>query len=293
MDTRKLEVFLAVAEERSFTKAAERLHTVQSGVSSSVRSLERELGTPLFDRTTQRVDLTDAGRALAPEARRVLTAVREARQAVAGAGAGLRGTLELGILFGLTPGNVRASLATFHETFPLVEIKLIAPGARGSSGHAERLREGSMDLAVVISVGSLPGINLYPLVSEEVVLACAPGHRLAGAAHVGLAEIIDESFIDFPLGWGIRSAVDRAFSAAGIQQRHITFEMNDMSTVLDLVRLRLGVAFVPEPITADADDLAFLPVRPDPVTYEIAIGASRAHRLSPVSEQFLRIALAR
>jgi DNA-binding transcriptional LysR family regulator len=293
MDTRKLEVFLAVAEERSFTKAAERLHTVQSGVSSSVRSLERELGTPLFDRTTQRVDLTDAGRALAPEARRVLTAVREARQAVEGAGAGLRGTLELGILFGLTPGNVRASLATFHETFPLVEIKLIAPGARGSSGHAERLREGSMDLAVVISVGSLPGISLYPLVSEEVVLACAPGHRLAGAAHVGLAEIIDESFIDFPLGWGIRSAVDRAFSAAGIQQRHITFEMNDMSTVLDLVRLRLGVAFVPEPITADAGDLAFLPVRPDPVTYEIAIGASRAHRLSPVSEQFLRIALAR
>jgi DNA-binding transcriptional LysR family regulator len=293
MDTRKLEVFLAVAEERSFTKAAGRLHTVQSGVSSSVRSLERELGTPLFDRTTQRVDLTDAGRALAPEARRVLTAVREARQAVEGAGAGLRGTLELGILFGLTPGNVRASLAAFHETFPLVEIKLIAPGARGSSGHAERLREGSMDLAVVISVGSLPGINLYPLVREDVVLACAADHRLAGAADVRLAEIIDESFIDFPPGWGIRSAVDRAFSAAGIQQRHITFEMNDMSTILDLVRLRLGVAFVPESITADAGDLAFLPVRPDPVTYEIAIGASRAHRLSPVSEQFLRIALTR
>jgi len=219
--------------------------------------------------------------------------VREARQAVEGVGAGMRGTLELGILFGLTPGNIRASLAAFHERFPLVQIKLIAPGARGSSSHAERLREGTMDLAVVISVGSLPGINLYPLVREELVLACAPGHRLAGAAGVGLAEIIDESFIDFPFGWGVRSAVDRAFSAAGIQQRHITFEMNDMSTVLDLVRLRLGVAFVPESIIADADDLIFVSVRPDPVTYEIAIGASRAHRLSPVSERFLRIALAR
>jgi DNA-binding transcriptional LysR family regulator len=102
--------------------------------------------------------------------------------------------------------------------------------------------------------------------------------------------VIDEPFIDFPLGWGIRSAVDRAFITAGIQQRRTTFETNDMSTILDLVRLRVGIAFVPEPITTHVDDLRFLIVRPGPPTYDISIASSDARRLSPVSQQFLRIA---
>ncbi|GAA4493032.1 LysR family transcriptional regulator [Actinoallomurus oryzae] len=292
MDTRKLEVFLAVAEERSFTRAAERLHIVQSGVSTSVRSLERELGAPLFDRTKQRVTLTEAGRALAPEARRVLSAARHARQAVQEAGGGLRGTLELGVLFGVTPDHIRESLAVFRERFPLVEIRLRAPEARGTVGHIERLREGSMDLAVLITIGTVPGIDLYPLTTGEVVLACPPGHRLAEARSIDLHDVIEETFIDFPPGWGVRGVVDRAFVTAGIQQRHTTFETADMSSILDLVRLRVGIAFVPVPITENVKDLRFVPVRPRPPTYEIAIAASCARRPSPVSRQFLRIVLA-
>ncbi|MGI5230060.1 LysR family transcriptional regulator [Actinoallomurus sp. CA-142502] len=292
METRKLEVFLAVAEERSFTRAAERLHIVQSGVSTSVRSLERELGTPLFDRMAQRITLTEAGRALAPEARRVLAAVRHARQAVQEAGGGLRGTLELGVLFGVTPDHIRESLAVFRERFPMVDIRLRAPEARGAAGHIERLRDGSMDLAVLITIGTVPGIDLYPLTDGEVVLACPPGHRLADAPSIGLHDVVEETFIDFPPGWGVRGAVDRAFVTAGIQQRHITFETGDMSSILDLVRLRAGIAFVPVPITADVKDLRFVPVRPRPPTYQIALAASRVRRPSPVSRQFLRTVLA-
>lgn len=292
MDTRKLEVFLAVAEELNFTRAAERLHIVQSGVSSSVRSLERELGAPLFDRTSQRITLTEAGRALTSEAKRVLSAVRHARQAVEEAGGGLRGTLELGVLFGVTPDHIRESLAVFRERFPLVDIRLRAPEARGTTGHIERLRDGSMDMAVLITTGTVPGIDLHPLTSGEVVLACPPGHRLAGAGSIGLHDVMEETFIDFPPGWGVRGSVDRAFVTAGIQERHITFETGDMSSILDLVRLKVGIAFVPVPITADVKDLRFVPVRPRPPTYEIAIGASRVRRPSPVSRQFLRIVLA-
>jgi DNA-binding transcriptional LysR family regulator len=292
MDTRKLEVFLAVAEERSFTRAAERLHIVQSGVSTSVRSLERELGARLFDRTKQRITLTEAGRALTPEAQRVLSAVRHARQAVQEAGGGLRGTLELGVLFGVTPDHIRESLAVFRERFPLVDIRLRAPEARGTLGHIERLRDGSMDLAVLITVGTVPGIDLYPLTKGEVVLACPPDHRLAGACSVDLHDVVEETFIDFPLGWGVRGTVDRAFVTAGIQQRHTTFETADMSSILDLVRLKVGIAFVPVPITKDVKDLRFVPVRPNPPTYEIVIAASRVRRPSPVSQKFLRIVLA-
>jgi DNA-binding transcriptional LysR family regulator len=109
---------------------------------------------------------------------------------------------------------------------------------------------------------------------------------------VDLSEVIDERFIDFPLGWGVRSAVDRAFNLVGVQQRRTMFETNDMSTVLDLVRLKVGVAFVPSPITRHGEDLEFLLVRPDPPTYDVSVAASRLRRPSPVSQQFLRIILA-
>src|SRR3954470_9087378 len=98
MELRHLATFAAVAEEGSFTRAAGRLHVVQSAVSSGVRALERELGVTLFDRTTHRVELSDAGRALLPEARRTLAAAEAARDAIHQLRGGLRGTVRLGVM---------------------------------------------------------------------------------------------------------------------------------------------------------------------------------------------------
>src|SRR5919198_245380 len=98
MELRHLATFVAVAEEGSFTRAAGRLHVVQSAVSAAVRALERELGVTLFDRSTHRVELTDAGRALLPEARRTLAAAAAARDAVDQLRGGLRGTVRLGMM---------------------------------------------------------------------------------------------------------------------------------------------------------------------------------------------------
>ncbi len=291
METRKLETFLAVAETRSFTKAAQKLRVVQSGVSTAVRLLERELGAALFDRTTQRVELTEAGKALVPEARRVLAAVHDARLAVKEVGTGLRGTLRLGILYGITPEPVRKTLAQFRSSFPDVEIQLSGPGSAGSADHIDRVREGILDLAVVITIGSLSGISLHALLNEQVLLACPPEHPLSGQPAVDLAEVVDEPVIDFPLGWGVRSAVDRAFSAAGLLQRRTTFQMNDMATMLELVRLGMGIAFVPGSVAGQATDLHFLRVRRHPPSYQIALAAPRARAITPVAEQFLHIAV--
>src|SRR5690349_25087262 len=95
MELRHLATFVAVAEERSFTRAADRLHVVQSAVSAGVKTLERELGTALFTRSTQAVDLTDAGHALLPEARATLAAANAARDAVEQVRDGLHGTVPL------------------------------------------------------------------------------------------------------------------------------------------------------------------------------------------------------
>ncbi|PLW73181.1 LysR family transcriptional regulator, partial [Streptomyces sp. DJ] len=96
MELRHLEHFVAVSEEQHFTRAAERLHIAQSGLSASVRSLERELGADLFTRTTRQVRLTEAGRALLVEARRTLASAAAAREAVAAVRGLLRGTLAVG-----------------------------------------------------------------------------------------------------------------------------------------------------------------------------------------------------
>src|SRR4029079_10579818 len=115
MELRHLATIVAVAEEGSFTRASSRLHVVQPAVSAGVRTLERELGAALFDRTTHRVQLTDAGSALLPEARATLPAARTAREAVDAVRGGLRGTVTLGIMQAGASGtiDIAALLATF------------------------------------------------------------------------------------------------------------------------------------------------------------------------------------
>src|SRR5581483_719951 len=123
---RQLEHFVAAAEEGHFTRAARRMNIVQSGLSTSIRSLEAELGTQLFRRTTRRVMLTPAGRALLPHARRVLASVREAIDSVSEAEGVLRGTVAIGMAIALPP-NVDAPrlISEFREHHPQVRVRLV------------------------------------------------------------------------------------------------------------------------------------------------------------------------
>src|ERR1017187_895956 len=114
MELRHLEVFVAVAEELSFTRASNRLHLVQSGVSSAVKALERDLGANLFDRDRHRVMLTDAGQVLLPEARATLAAAQAARDAVSEAQGGLRGTVTVGTMLSTGPLDLAGLLGRFQ-----------------------------------------------------------------------------------------------------------------------------------------------------------------------------------
>ena len=129
MELRHLEHFVAVAEARNFTRAAERLHIVQSAVSASIRTLERDLQAELFNRTTQRVELTDAGAMLLPQARRILAEVQTARELVADVRGGLRGTLTIGTMEALSGGalDIPRLLAAFRDSHPLLEVHLTTP----------------------------------------------------------------------------------------------------------------------------------------------------------------------
>ena len=146
MELRQLEHFVTVAEEQHFTRAAARVHVVQSSLSASIKALERELGEPLFVRDNRRVTLTQAGRALLPAARATLAAVDEGRDTVAGVHGVLRGELHVGAIQTLGVVDLAALLTTFRKDHPGVTLRL-SWGAAGDLARA--VVDGELDVAFV------------------------------------------------------------------------------------------------------------------------------------------------
>jgi DNA-binding transcriptional LysR family regulator len=259
VELRQLEYFVAVAEECHFTRAAKRMHVAQSGLSSAIRSLERELGASLFLRSTRQVELTSAGRALLVEARRALSATDAARDAVAAVQGLIRGSLAVGSLQCLHVVNLPQVLAGFHAAHPGVEIRL----KQGGSGELiDEVRTGRLDIAfVAMPARPQDELEIRPLASEPLVLACGLEHRLAGYDHVSIADLEGESFVDFQLDWGSRGAVD-----AVLGERRIAFEVNDVHSLLDLVTFGLGVALVPQSFSLKTGKVRFIGLadRPPP-----------------------------
>ncbi|MGW5721198.1 LysR family transcriptional regulator [Amycolatopsis sp. NPDC003865] len=277
MELRQLAVVVAVAEEGGFTAAAHRLRTVQSTVSTVVRALERDLGAPLFHRTTHRVELTPAGEAFLPAARAALEAAARARAAVAP----VCGHVRLGVCPGLLADWHRV-LATLRHVHPglAVEVRqvpacagpeavaestvdavltLVAPGLRPSvppsddaprssaaAVACDRRSDDSTPSSTVPATRDVePGLAVTPFACEELVLATAPGG--SPSAPADLSEL---SLVDFPAGWAVREAVDRAFP----RRRH-SLETDDLAVAAGLVRAGLAACVLPASAAARFPDL--------------------------------------
>ncbi|MDT0444638.1 LysR family transcriptional regulator [Streptomyces johnsoniae] len=288
MEIRQLEYVIAVAEERHFTRAADRLLVSQSGLSASVRALERELGARLFLRNTRSVELTEAGRALVAEARRTLAGMRAAREAVAAVQGLLRGTLAVGTEQCVGAVNVSALLAGFRTRYPGVEIRL---RQGGSQSLAEDVAAGRLDLAFVALCGRQPppGVRSLPLAEEPMVLLCPPGHALSGRERAEWAELSGETFIDFAPDWGARALNDRSFAAAGVS-RTVGLEVNDVHSLLDLLGHGLGIALVPRHIARKPQAAALTVVRLPPSATPVwtaSVAAPAPDATGPAAQRLL------
>jgi DNA-binding transcriptional LysR family regulator len=287
VELRQLATFVAVAEEGSFTRAADRLHVVQSAVSAGVRNLEKELGTTLFDRSTHTVRLTDAGDALLPEARATLAAAQAARDAVDEARGGLRGTVVLGTMQaqGMRAIDLAGLVAAFRAEHPAVKVTIRHSG--GSSEMARDVLDARLDLAfVALPGGGPPGLELIPLAREPIMLAVAARHRLAKSADIELAALGDETLVDLPAGWGIRMAVDRSFAAAGVT-RTITYEVNETATMVEFIRDGLAIGMLPRSLVETNSDIACVPIRDHPPQFQTAIAIPANRRLTAATRAML------
>lgn len=280
MDLRQLRYFVAVAEELHFGRAAERLHMAQPPLSQAIRQLEARLGVALFQRTTRRVELTDAGRAYLERVRGILAEVEEAADHARRVAAGAVGHLTLGCV-----GSATYSLLPTLSRRLAAELPGIDFSFRGemlAPDQVEALRSGAIDVALLRPPAADPSLTVHTLRRDRLVAALPAEHPLAARSRVHAADLAGVDLITYSAGRHsvMHDVVLGLMRDAGVEPR-IRHEVGETSTLITLVAGGLGAAVVPEPVTALAlDGVVYRPLVRPTVSIELAV-AHRADRDEP------------
>ena len=242
MELRQLEIFRALAQELHFTKAAARVHCVQSNVTTQIRALESELGARLFDRLAKRVVLTDAGRRLLPYAERVLSTVDEGRAAV-GQNATPSGPLRIGTPESVLTYRLPRILGRFRKLYPKVELSF-RPYL--DLGLVHLIESGELDLAVwmedAVQHDRLKAMRLR---NEKLVFIAAPEHPLARKKGVTPHDLAGQTLLLTEAGCSYRTKLDELLSVMSIRPESIT-EFSSVEAIKECVSLGMGLGLLPE-----------------------------------------------
>jgi DNA-binding transcriptional LysR family regulator len=286
---RQLQIFDAAARTLSFSRAAEALHLTQPAVSMQIRQLEHFAGVPLFERMGRRLHLTGAGEELVQHARAVLRALDEADEVFAA-------------LKGLEGGRVKLAVVSTAKYFA---PRLIARFAEEHPGVQLRLRVDNREAVVrtlaanevdVALMGRPPGeldLVAAPFADHPLVIVAPPGHRLARARRVSLADLAREVFLVRETGSGTRNAMERFFREHEIPLR-VGMEMPSNETIKQAVMAGLGLAFISaHTITLELAAGALAVVRAPglPVVRQWYVLHRAEKRLSPAADAFERFVL--
>jgi DNA-binding transcriptional LysR family regulator len=284
---RQLSALLAVAETRNFTRAAERLRMAQPMVSSLIRDLETELGFRLFDRSTRRVELTEAAAEFLQDARRLTGdmdgAIRRARDVATRR----RGRITVGAPPLLAAALLPQVISAFSQSSPGVTVTVVD---RPISAIYRLLREGEINLAVGTFLGNEDGIARIPLVSYLFALLCRADHPLAGNMRPRWSDLAGVPLVALRRGNGIREQLERGYAAAGLDAEP-AFELDQLTTIVAMVEAGFGITVLPlYAIKAlSTPSLVARPLVDPPVTREIDVAHRDDRSLSPAAEDFVRL----
>jgi len=295
MDTRQLAAFCAVVDRRSFSQAAERLGVTQPAVSLQVRALEKRLGTQLLDRSGRRVEPTEAGWRLYRGAQKLLALEEQIESDVASTVEGeLRGTLVLGASTGPAAIVVPLLLGEFQRQNPGVHVSLTV-----SDTHTvvERVAARELELGIVGASRRYRGVRFEPFFSDEVILACPPGHRFAGRT-VPLDELREEPLILMQEGAGVRQIVEDALRRRGMRLRDldVRLELGLQESVRRAVQAGYGVTFISRTAVEselEAGTLTEARVQGLEATREISLAVAAGRARSRVADAFVEFAVPR
>lgn len=249
----QLQYFVAVAETRHFTRAAETVHVAQPSLSQQIRALERELGADLFLRARGNIALTDAGEALLPLARRILADADTARHEVQELVQLRSGRIRLGATPSLCTGLLPDVLRAFHDRYPGIRL-MIEEG--GSHDLVRLLARGALDLALVVLPlpSPSPALTTVELLREDLVVVSSPEGPAPGGPGrrtVRVADLESAPLVMFRHGYDLRELTVAACRAEGFEP-DFAVEGGEMDAVLGFVRAGLGVAVVPRMVATRA-----------------------------------------
>ncbi|MFD9689150.1 LysR family transcriptional regulator [Kitasatospora sp. NPDC059088] len=238
MEIHQLRYFAAVVDEGSFTAAAARMHVSQSGVSTQVAKLEKELGQTLLDRSGRRVHLTPVGEAVLPLAKNALATLDAIQHTAAEFADAVRGRVRLGMIMGCSIPPFLDTVADLGRTHPGIELSL-------HEGHSDLLQSqvlaGALDLALIGYAGEVaPGLEVGVVVDDPIAAVVPVGHPLDRPG-LTLADLRGEKILCLSPGTGLRAAYDRSCAQLGLDPR-VDIEASSPAAVLRLAERGAGVA---------------------------------------------------
>ncbi|MET8279588.1 LysR family transcriptional regulator [Micromonospora sp. NPDC005174] len=274
MQLHQLRYFVAVAEVRHFTQAADIVGITQPSLSKQIHALETDLGAPLFERLRGNIALTAAGEVLLPLATRILadveTATREVQELV-----GLRrGRVRLGATPSLATSLAPPVLRRFRDAHPTVDLRV---EESGSQDLVRDLLRGDLDLALIImpSQGADPGLRVDPVLRESLVVASVDEVPTASdTGELRITDLRDQPMVMFREGYDLRDATIQACRAAGFEPS-FAVDGGEMDAVLSFVEAGLGIALVPGIVLARRPGVRITPLAPPGVRRTIAVARRR------------------
>lgn len=243
MELRQLEYFIAVCKELHFTKAAEKLNIAQPTLSQQIKSLEDEIGIPLFDRVGKKTVLTEAGSILLSHCRRVFFEIEQAKAAIRDLNELERGKLRIGSLLTCANYLLPPAIISFKQLYPSIHLSVL--GLRNGD-IMQGLLENEFDLGVTFLPVENEELETIPLFTEELSLAVPYDHPLASLGVMNMGELGNTPIILMPKNYYLRQLVDNYCREIGVALNP-TLEMTSLESLTKVVSAGLGVTVLPEP----------------------------------------------
>jgi DNA-binding transcriptional LysR family regulator len=292
MEVRQLQTFCILAEELNFTRTAERVHTVQSNVTSQIKSLETEVGSPLFDRLGKRVVLTEAGRRLRPYAERALAAMDQGHRAVK-FGTEPAGPLHIGTPESVLTYRLPEVLKLFRKRYPKVNL-FFQPDSQARL--ADALENGKLDLAISMSrrFGG-PQLSAISMQTENIYLFSTPDHSLCNGNKVYPRDLTNQTLLLTETGCGYRMMLEMQLASEQVRPESIT-EFSSVEAIKQCVAAGMGIGLLPGIVIASElkkRQFAILNWQAAKMSMETSVVWHKDRWVSPAMQAFLDVVTAK
>lgn len=289
MEIRQLRAFVAIAETKTFTAGAKRVHVTQAAISMQISQLEKEVGLPLFTRTPRQVILTEAGEVLLERARRILREHDAAIGQIAELAGAERGRLRIGSASSnFTTGNLPKVLAKLKKQFPNADVSVTAGT---SEALVDKILAGDLDVAFISLPVESPHIQTELLFSDEIVAIGHPSHQLAKKKVISAAALAGEKLILGEKGGNTRRQFDDFFVASGVKP-NISMELSRQSAINEMVKCGMGVGIAGvKAIEKDFRDgkLVRWWIEGAQINWELGLAKLRGGYESPIMTAFIKL----